>query len=165
MTWLATSPGTKRLALPRKSSSAAVCSQATFDGGPEDPRTLVYLYQQGMRAALLGGVADEVARAMQPRRWRATLAACQGSLATCEDGLRWLWLAEPRRAADALAMTAAVPSDPAQFGSADEVAAAQATLPVAVAVAEAPHPTMMPRPAESTVLVADQSTYPVSIAA
>ncbi len=102
MTWLAASPGTKRLALPRKPSNTTVCSQATFDGGPEDPRTLVYLYQQGMRAALLGGVADEVARA---------------------------------------------------------------AMPAAVPVAEAPHPTVLPRPAESMVSPADQSTYPLSIAA
>ena len=130
----------------------------------------MYLYQQGMRAALLGGVADEVARAMQPGRWRATLAACQDSLASCEDGLRWLWLAEPRRAADALATppvapTAPAPSDRGQIEAADGATTAQATIPATVPVAEAPHPTMLPRPAESVISPAEQSTYPLSIAA
>jgi hypothetical protein len=29
------------------------CQHAAFDGGPDDPRTLVYRYQQGLRRRLL----------------------------------------------------------------------------------------------------------------
>jgi hypothetical protein len=34
-----------------------ICRKAVFDGGPDDPRTRVYLYQQRLRAELLGKVA------------------------------------------------------------------------------------------------------------
>jgi hypothetical protein len=35
-----------------------LCRQAVFDGGVDDPRTRVYLYQQRLRAELLGKVAE-----------------------------------------------------------------------------------------------------------
>jgi hypothetical protein len=68
------------------------CPTATFDDSLRDPRRLVVLYQQRMRAALLAKVAEEEAR---PSTFRRALDACQDALGTCEDGLRWIWLAEP----------------------------------------------------------------------
>ena len=72
------------------------CPTASFDGSLRDPRRLVFLYQQRIRAALLTEVAEEAAR---PSPFRRALDACRDALGTCEDGLRWLWLAEPRDAA------------------------------------------------------------------
>ena len=72
------------------------CPTATFDGSLRDPRRLVDLYQQRMRASLLAKVADEVAP--RPSPVRQALSACRDALGACEDGLRWLWLAEPRAA-------------------------------------------------------------------
>lgn len=71
------------------------CPTATFDGSLRDPRTLVYLYQQRLRATLLARVAEEAAH---PSSLRQATTVCQDALGTCEDGLRWLWLAEPRHA-------------------------------------------------------------------
>ena len=72
------------------------CPTATFDGSLRDPRRLVDLYQQRMRAGLLAQVADEEAERESPGR--GVLGACRDALGACEDGLRWLWLAEPRAA-------------------------------------------------------------------
>ena len=72
------------------------CPTATFDGSLRDPRRLVDLYQQRVRASLLAKVADE--EAPRPSPVRQAMNACQDALWTCEDGLRWLWLAEPRAA-------------------------------------------------------------------
>ena len=73
------------------------CADARFDGGPDDPRTLVHEYQQLMRTDLLAEVGEEAAEELRSGRWHVTFAACRGALASCEDGLRWLWLSEPRR--------------------------------------------------------------------
>lgn len=72
------------------------CPAATFDGGPDDPRTLVYLYQQRLRATLLAKAAEEAAHPYSVRR---VLSACQDALESCRDGLLWLQLAESRRMA------------------------------------------------------------------
>lgn len=43
----------------------SVCAQAVFDGGADDPRTRVYLYQQRLRAELLEKAAEA-----ERRSWR-----------------------------------------------------------------------------------------------
>jgi hypothetical protein len=47
------------------------CQHATFDGGADDPRTLVYRYQQELRGRLL---AQAYAEARRPR-WSACALA------------------------------------------------------------------------------------------
>lgn len=44
---------------------ARACPNATFDGGADDPRTLVYEYQQRLRAAVLARHPN----APKPSRW------------------------------------------------------------------------------------------------
>jgi hypothetical protein len=66
------------------------CPTAVFDGGLHDPRTLVYLYQQRVRATLLARAADEAAH---PYSLRRAFSTCQDTLERCRDGLHWLRLA------------------------------------------------------------------------
>ena len=46
--------------------------RATFDGGVDDPRLLIHLYQQRLRAELLAKAADEASR--PPARLRFVLS-------------------------------------------------------------------------------------------
>ena len=96
MTWMAASPAPKRLALPKKRWSTPACPHAAFDSGPTDPRTLVNEYQRLMRDDLFSELAEEVAGEERPSPWQTLFTACQDALATCEHGLRWLWLADVR---------------------------------------------------------------------
>ena len=96
MTWLASPNGTKRPSFSKRPWVTPTCSQATFDGGPDDPRTIVAEYQQLLRADLFDELAYEVVEDSRPPRWVASFGVCKNVLATCQDGLRWLWLADSR---------------------------------------------------------------------
>ena len=153
MTWLASSTGIKRPAFTKRPWIAAVCSQAAFDGGPDDPRTLVYEYQQELRAELLDELLYEIEEADHPSHWLATVSACQDALLTCEAGLRWLWLAEPRRNAAPVRSTAT--SAPIVTTGATEM-----RPPVATA-----GPAAVPEPAPESAPVADAPSCSLPLAA
>jgi hypothetical protein len=57
-----------------------ICDRAVFDGSFDDPRTLVYFYQQKMRGQLLAKAAAEANR-------RSAWSVC---LSQIGDALRWL---------------------------------------------------------------------------
>jgi hypothetical protein len=61
-----------------------ICDRSVFDGSFDDPRTLVYFYQQKMRGQLLAKAAAEANR-------RSAWSVC---LSQIGDALRWL--AAPR---------------------------------------------------------------------
>jgi hypothetical protein len=57
--------------------SRHLCERGIYDGGPNDPRTLVYRYQQRLRADLLAKAADEANRTA---RWPACLLATRAAV-------------------------------------------------------------------------------------
>ena len=65
-----------------------ICERAVFNGSFDDPRTLVYFYQQKMRGEI---VAKIVAEKNRPSAWSVCLT-------TISSAFRWVTLPRPRLA-------------------------------------------------------------------
>ena len=75
-----------------------ICDRAVFDGSFDDPRTLVYFYQQKMRGEILAKIAAEANRP-------SVLSVCLSSVGSA---LRWLAVPRLRTTRPAIAASAAV---------------------------------------------------------